>query len=81
MPRPPLGLFLLELHKVEPKLLPLFLAVFSVLLGVFLLKFLLFMKESLCKGSSGSCNSSKAKDSPRPHSAWMPGDSQLDITQ
>lgn len=40
--------FLFELHKLEPKLLSVFLAVFKLVLGVFLLKFLLFMKESLC---------------------------------
>lgn len=44
----PRGLFLLELCKVEPKLLSVFFAVLIVVLGVFLLKFLLFMKESLC---------------------------------
>lgn len=44
----PWGLFLLELCKVEPKLLSVFFVVFTVGLGVFLLKFLLFMKEILC---------------------------------
>lgn len=43
----PRGLFLLELRKVEPKLLSVFFAVLTVVLGVFLLKFLLFVKESL----------------------------------